>query len=85
MAWTYADYETQTTDTDRLLRLRLHMAEVSDQITADITAGGGKSRSSASLTTYRAMLAERLQELERRTGQGGGVRVALSDRRSSKP
>lgn len=40
MAWSYADYETQTTDALRLSRLRLHIAEVEAAIDADLTAMG---------------------------------------------
>lgn len=32
MAWTYTDWESQPTDSERLARLRLHIAEVSADI-----------------------------------------------------
>jgi len=38
MAWTYSDWDSQSTPTARLTRLRLHLAEVGDCITAAMTS-----------------------------------------------
>lgn len=75
MAWTYHDYESQTTDTDRLTRLRLHISEVSLAMTVDVSADG-KSRSAGSLRTYLADLQTRRRELERSSGSGAGANTA---------
>lgn len=50
MAWTYADYATQTTMTAKIARLDQHIAEVSAAVAADISSDG-KSRSSQVLVT----------------------------------
>lgn len=76
MAWTYADWESQTSDASRLSRLRLHIAEVVQHVGPEV-AGGGMSKGSSSLTSYLRDLrseATRLQErVERSTG---GVTLA---------
>ena len=55
-AWTYADWITYAESTaaeaaSKLTRLRLHMQEVSQAVTADVSAGS-KSRSTGSLNEY---------------------------------
>lgn len=67
MAWTYADYLEQTTDTDRLSRLRQHMTEVSEQIQANLRAGNN-SKDNQVLVEYRGQLVEELARLERAVG-----------------
>jgi len=55
-AWSYADWITYAESTAaevtaKLTRLRLHMQEVSQAVTADVSAGS-KSRSTGSLNEY---------------------------------
>lgn len=69
MAWTYADWRAQTTEAGQLERLRLHMGEVSNEVSAAITAGS-KSRDSSQLNDYLANLEENARRLERITGSG---------------
>lgn len=54
MAWLYSDYLTFD-DSTRLVRLRLHIAEVSNRITEDYSIGG-RSKSVGALNTYLAQL-----------------------------
>lgn len=75
VAWTYHDYEEQTSDTARLTRLRLHIGEVSAAMTADVTADG-KSRSAGNLRAYLADLQTRRRELERSSGTGASAPAA---------
>lgn len=81
MAWTYGDYETQTSDALRLSQLRLHIGEVNAQIHADYAAGG-RSYNSAHLTTYlSSVLMPRLKELQSTADSGvdaDSVRVSAS-------
>ena len=52
MAWTYSDWVTlDNVGNARLARLRLHIQEVSDRITEELSSSG-RSISSASLTQY---------------------------------
>lgn len=67
MAWTYADYEEQSTDALRLARLRQHISEVSQAMGPSVSADG-KSRDTGSLATYLGMLRDRRKELEAITG-----------------
>ncbi len=63
MAWTYNDFESQTTDADRLSRLRLHLTEVRAEVFADI-GSESKSRSNSVLVQYLQQLEDRRKELE---------------------
>lgn len=72
MAYTYGDYESQSTDALRLARLRLHIAEVTQKISA-ATSGDGMSRDPSSLVTYMEQLQTRRRELESVTGNYGGI------------
>jgi len=63
MTYTYSDYITLDADTvAQEDRLRLHIKEVSDQITADV-AKGPSSRSTSRLMDYRSELLQELKEL----------------------
>ena len=73
MAWTYNDWASQSTPAARLTRLRLHIDEVSAQISADISASG-KSRSTSTLQTYLDGLMNRMDRLEQQVGSGPGRR-----------
>lgn len=68
MAWTYSDYITFTGQ-DRLTRLRLHIQEVSDALTARTTTDG-ETYDPATLTSY-------LDGLQRKEQQ---ISAALTDR-----
>lgn len=79
MAYTYADYESESTDALRLSRLRLHIAEVSADMGASISADG-KSRNTQTLVDYLRMLKDRREDLERATGESSrGPRISLHD------
>lgn len=72
MAWTYADWESQSGDSARLDRLRLHIAEVAQLVGPEV-AGGGMSKGSSSLTNYLRDLrseATRLQARVERAASG---------------
>ena len=76
MAWTYSDYSTyrDTSFSTYLSRLRLHIGEVTDQISTDIAADG-RSESSGQLAALRQQLVEELREAERnpRARTAGGI------------
>ena len=75
MSWTYADWPSQTTPAARLTRLRLHLAEVSNQIAAE-RSGDGYSRWSGSVTQYYAELQRQVTRLESMPGSDGGGAVS---------
>lgn len=65
MAWTYHDYEEQTSDALRLARLRQHISEVSQKIQANYSAGGD-ARANDPLERYlHNTVHPRRRELER--------------------
>jgi hypothetical protein len=73
LAWTYSDWITQTTDSTRLTRLRLHIQEVSDKITQEVSSGGN-SRSSSALQAYLADIRKEEKSLAAAvSGASGGV------------
>lgn len=81
MAWTYADWPSQTTPALRLTRLNLHITEVTQKIGNEI-GGDGYSKGSGSLTTYLNGLMARQAELEKRverTASGGAIQVQMRD------
>lgn len=77
MAWTYADWRTQTTVTGKRDRLAMHIAEVSQQVGPEVSADG-KSKGSGSLTSYMALLNDEYNKLEQSPGSmtGGGFMLA---------
>ena len=75
MAWTYADWITQTAKADRVTRLRLHIQEVSGQIEAGMTHTG-RTFDPEPLRQYLSTLFEQLNRLDP-TGDGS---VAASAR-----
>lgn len=84
MAWTYHDYESQASDTLRLERLRLHIAEVSQALSQPAVSGVGYSRdpNTGALREYLADLRARRAELESRIAIASGSRVThLTTRR----
>jgi hypothetical protein len=73
VAWTYSDYESQSTDAARLSRLRLHKQEITDQIAKDY-AVAGRSVQTAHLVSYISTIVDpRLRELESRVGTESGA------------
>lgn len=72
MSWTYSNWRSQTTPAAQLAQLKLHIQEVTDAISADISADG-KSRSSGSLTTLLAALEKRFDQLVAAGAVSGGT------------
>lgn len=79
MAWTYNDFESQSSDAARLSRLRLHLTEVRAEVFADI-GSESKSRSNSVLVQYLAQLEDRRKELEQTAGTGNqSPAIAVAD------
>lgn len=74
MAYTYSDYITETNLTTRETKLRAHIKEVSDLITASVTKGGS-SRTVAELKAMRTELMGELRELVAVNKSRGGGRA----------
>lgn len=76
MAWTYSDYGDyrDTSFSTYVSRLRLHIREVTDLISTEMSADG-RSESSNSLTTLREQLVAELREAEQdpRSRTAGGI------------
>lgn len=72
--YTYHDYEEQPDDASRLARLRQHLSEVGQQITAEISKDGLSAQYGA-LVNYRKQLLDRLTQLESSVGalNAGGI------------
>ena len=72
--YTYHDYEEQADDAARLTRLRKHLGEVGQQITAEISKDGYSAQYTA-LVNYRKQLLDRLTQLEQSAGamNAGGL------------
>lgn len=69
MAWTYADYSSQTSDSARLTRLRLHIDEVEAAVNADSSSTLG----SASYSSLNAKLERLYKERARLEAKVGAV------------
>lgn len=81
MAWLYSDYITLSDPAAALARLNSHIQEVSDKITADVSADG-KSRSSQTLKDYLDMLLKRRDSLSAAvSGIAGNRTLATFPRR----
>lgn len=78
MTWTYSDWRSypDSNPSAKLAQLRLHIQEVSDAITADVSKHGS-SRSSSSLTTYFDRLEEQEKKWAEIVRQHGGSRAIL--------
>lgn len=75
MAYTYHDWQQQTTAAARLSRLRLHLAEVSQLIAASVSSNGS-SRSTDTLERYWEKLTEEEKSLVDQVGvDGAGAAV----------
>lgn len=71
MAWTYSDYVTYDYGATRLSRFRSHIQEVSDKISAEMSAGG-RSRSTNALQSYlNSLLAREEQEVSSNKAAAG--------------
>lgn len=68
MSWTYSDWITQTTRKTRLSRLRLHIQEVADEISAQVNSDG-VSYNPAPLSAYLKTLQSRETALSGRDGK----------------
>lgn len=77
MAWTYHDFEEQTTIAAKIARLEQHLTEVQAKILEDVSLDGSE-RSSRGLISYREGLIERLEALQEQSGE-----VVSDDARSS--
>lgn len=73
MAYTYHNWSSQTSDADKLSRLRLHIDEVSAQMGPNLSSGG-HSRSTDSLNNYLDKLYKQRDILEGRVA--GSARAA---------
>jgi hypothetical protein len=76
MAWTYEDFEQQTTDAAKLSRLHLHIAEVREKYGGKQSVSGGGMSLSVD-TGYLSGLEARRAELETRVRRFNG-RTPLS-------
>lgn len=62
MAWSFASYESQSTNSLKLAMLELHISEVSAEVGPDL-AISGRSRQHNAMVTYLQMLQKRRTEL----------------------
>lgn len=82
MAWTYSDWITQSDQTTKVERLKLHIQEVSDQVSFNFSAEG-YSRQNDTNERYLAGLHKHLavQEAKLAAASGTGRPVAVATRR----
>ena len=66
MAWTYADWPSESTYADRLTRLRLHLEEVANAMgTSGAVSVQGESRDPSTLQNYYdTLMSKQLPRLE---------------------
>lgn len=79
MPYSHADWQTRTTDAERLAAARAHYAEVEADITANLSSGG-HSRSVDVLNNKLERLAREIEKLERRV-PGAARAPTISDTR----
>ena len=86
MTWTYSDWRSyaDSNPSAKLARLRLHIEEVTDAITADVTKGGS-SRSSNPLLGYLSMLEKSEAKYAALTNQKNGSRAYHANMNGSAP
>lgn len=77
MAWTYAGYRSEATDLARLTAARLHAQEITNAISADVSADG-KSRNSGVLVQLLARVEKYIGDLEIKLGDGPAARPPVS-------
>lgn len=73
--WTYSDYITETSDSERLTKLRQHIHEVSERLSEELS-GGGQAISTNNLSNYLKDLKAEEKELNVQVNQatrGGGL------------
>lgn len=73
MAWSYSDWLTESYGSTRLSKLRSHIQEVSDALSAELTAGA-QSRSTHAVQRYLDTLLAKLPREERLCDQAAGTR-----------
>lgn len=74
MAWTYHDFEEQTTSATRLTRLRQHISEVNQKIQANLSSGADRRENDVLERYLTNVLSKRRAELERATRTAGITR-----------
>jgi hypothetical protein len=79
MAWTYSGFRSEATDAARLTMARLFAQEISDKITADVSADG-KSRASSPLNSLLASTEAYIDKLESSVGRGAPA-ISVADLR----
>lgn len=86
MAWTYSDWRTyaDSNPAAKLARLRLHIQEISDAITADVSKAGA-SRGSNPLVTTLAMLEKQETKYAALVNQKSGKRAYTANMNGSAP
>jgi hypothetical protein len=77
MSWVYANWQEQATDALALAALKQHMTEVSQRISASVTADG-KSVDTSTLNEYLRWLGDERQRLETRASASEGTRRSLA-------
>jgi hypothetical protein len=77
MAWVYSDYVTYSYGATRLSEFRLHIQEVSDALTAEMTSGG-RSHSTSAIQTYLQTLKDAEPDEAMRCDAAAGTRPAFS-------
>lgn len=77
MAFAYADFESQTTDSAKLDRLVLHLAEVRQKLNGNLSVSGG-GMSVTYDSNMVALLEKRRDELEQRVRRYGSGKGPMS-------
>lgn len=72
MAWTYGDYDQQSTASGKLTRLRLHLQEVRDALQSGDVSAHGFSKGIGGLTDYYQGLKQEERELSAALDTAGG-------------
>ena len=78
-AWTYSNWITIPDLSARLVRLRLHIQEFSDALTAEIAADG-KSKSTQAYQQHLELLMKEAKSLEERLPNSGGTGTSTGGR-----
>lgn len=77
MAWTYSDYVTHDYGATRLTRFRLHVQEVADKLSAEMSAMG-RSYSTTGIQQYLDSLRKAEPEETQRCKLAGGDHVIFT-------
>ena len=81
VSYAYSNWMSRPTLRERLDTARLHHAEVEADVSATISAGGGKSRDSSVLDSKLRRLEQQIQDMERRLGDERGPSFLRVDMR----